>query len=101
MISDPNGKTVLKIEFDNPEAAEHFAVWMTESGEQQYWDWMEVRETEEDGPITARFEYHVIKDASKASNDPERYGEFLGNNTIIAKCGRLDRDDEEFEEEDR
>lgn len=64
-------KHTLTIEFDNEEAAEHFASWLCESGEQSYWDWMEVREEEEDGDITAvSFDY-------------------CGGTKIVAACGRL------------
>ena len=65
---------VLKIEFDNEKALNHFASWLCESGEQSYWQWMECREEEEDGNITAtRFWYHR-----------------LANQTIETVCGRLD-----------
>ena len=45
-------KTTLTLQFDNPEAMNHFWRWMCESGEQQYWDYMTYREDEEDGDIT-------------------------------------------------
>jgi hypothetical protein len=49
----------LTIEFDNERAREHFAKWLCGAGEQDYWAWMEYRESEEPGPITAvRFGYH-------------------------------------------
>jgi hypothetical protein len=86
-----NMKTSITIEFDNEEAAHHFAVWMCESGEQQYWQWMEYREQEEDGDITAlQFNYHGIEDETKAEDDTERYGEFMCDNTIRTTCGRMD-----------
>jgi hypothetical protein len=85
-------KSTLKIEFENPEALHHFAVWLCESGEQKYWDWMEIRESEEDGPITAvDFEYFPILDASKPETDDARYGYFVGDDTVRTTCGRLDR----------
>ena len=34
----------LTISFDNEAAAQHFAIWLCESGEQEYWLWMEYRE---------------------------------------------------------
>lgn len=52
----------LKIVFSNKEAAEHFMSWLDGQGEQNYWTWMEYREQEEDGPITAiRFSYDKRK----------------------------------------
>jgi hypothetical protein len=49
----------LIIKFQTAEAQNHFKLWLCESGEQSYWDWMRVREEEEDGNITAvRFDYH-------------------------------------------
>lgn len=86
-------KVVLSIEFANPEAANHFATWLCESGEQDYWNWMEYREQdEEEGDITARsFHYHGPEDESKAHDDPARYGGFMCDNTIRTTCGRLDK----------
>lgn len=63
----------LTIEFDNDAALEHFAVWLSEQGEQDYWLWMKCRETEEEGNITAiSFDYQK-------------------ETTIKATCGRLSR----------
>lgn len=85
-------KTKLVIEFDNQKAAKHFALWLCGSGEQHYWDWMECREEEEDGNITAvNFDYHA-EDKSLPKDDPKRYGEFVADNTIRTTCDRLDRD---------
>jgi hypothetical protein len=89
-------KVKLTIEFDNQEAAHHFAIWLCESGEQEYWQWMEARE-EDDEPgegedITATsFHYHGPEDETKAQTDSERYGEFMCDNTIRTTCGRLDK----------
>lgn len=84
-------KRNITIEFDTEEAAEHFATWLCESGEQQYWDWMTVRESEEDGAITAvEFDYHGPEDATKAKDDADRYGEFMCDWTIRTTIGRLD-----------
>ena len=84
-------KTKITIEFDNLEAAHHFAMWLCESGEQDYWNWMEYREDEEDGNITAtEFNYHKIVDDTKEETDPERYAQFMSDNTIRTTCGRLD-----------
>ena len=80
-------KTVIKIEFDNPAAAKHFATWLCESGEQDYWQWMEYREQEAEGPITARiFDYHN----TKVVNGKEKYGKFMADMTIRTRCGRMD-----------
>jgi ribosomal protein S27AE len=84
--------SLLTIEFDNQEAAEHFASWLCGQGEQDYWMWMECREREEDGDITATsFHYHGVEDETKAQDDPSRYGEFMADNTIRTTCGRLDK----------
>lgn len=84
-------KVKLTVEFDNEEALDHFAIWLCESGEQQYWEWMAVRETEEDGDITAvDFDYHNKKGGAVA-DDPEAYGEFLEDGTIRTVCSRLDK----------
>lgn len=79
------------IRFASKESAKHFALWLCESGEQAYWDWMEAREEEEDGPITAvSFGYHGEEDETNAKNDPSRYGEFMCDGIIRTKIGRLD-----------
>ena len=84
-------KTKLTIEFDSPEAARYFALWLCESGEQQYWQCMEVLEEGEEGNITATsFHYHGVEDETKAKNDPKRYGKFMCDNIIRTTCGRLD-----------
>lgn len=70
-------KKKLIIEFDNQEALEHFASWLCESGEQDYWTWMESQEQEEPGPITA-----VTIDYHNGQN------KFLPDNTIRTVCGR-------------
>ena len=82
----------IVIKFSSKKAADHFASWLCESGEQQYWDWMEYREQEESGNITATsFHYHGEEDESKDQDDPKRYGKFMCDNTIRTTCGRLDR----------
>lgn len=69
------------IKFDNEEAAEHFITWLCEAGEQDYWQWMEHREDEEDGNITAlEFDYHGGTGKAKE----------FAQHPIIAKCGRMD-----------
>lgn len=80
----------LVIRFASAKAARHFALWLCESGEQGYWQWMECREREEPGNITARaFHYHGPEDRTKARNDPRRYGEFLCDGVIRTTCGRV------------
>lgn len=86
--------TDLVIKFDNKEAADHFASWLCGSGEQQYWQWMECREEEDEGNITAlQFHYHGEEDETKAEDDPDRYGEFMADNIIRTTCGRRDEDE--------
>jgi len=66
------GKT-LTFNFTSKEAANHFKTWLCESGEQSYWDWMECREQDEEGPITGlEFDY-------------------WNEGIIDVKCGRLAR----------
>jgi hypothetical protein len=80
-------ETVLQIKFANEAAAHHFASWLCGAGEQDYWQWMECREQDEDGDITAvDFDYHNTKkvDGSK------KYGEFMEDNIIRTTAGRLD-----------
>lgn len=85
-------KKEITIKFDNEAAATHFALWLCESGEQHYWDWMEYREGEEDSNITATsFHYHGEENDTKSTNDPDRYGEFMEDGIIRTTCGRLDR----------
>jgi len=77
-------KKTIKIEFDNEEAADHFLSWLCGSGEQSYWEWMEYREQEKDGDITAiSFDYH----------GGTNKGSEFGKHPIIARCGRLDGGD--------
>jgi hypothetical protein len=64
----------------------HFATWMSELGEQQYWQWMEHREAEDPGDITAiRFDYHRKKDCGCSSC----FKPFLEDNTIQTTLGRI------------
>jgi hypothetical protein len=90
-------ESVLTIKFSNNAAAKHFALWLCESGEQEYWEWMKYREQEEKtGDITATsFHYHGQEDETKAKNDPARYIglEFMSDNIIRTDCGRLDKDE--------
>ena len=86
--------TTLKINFDNEKAAEHFGTWLCEQGEQNYWLWMEYREKEEKGDITAtNFIYHSPQNTQYPLNDKRRYenSKFLNNFTIYTQCGRFDK----------
>ncbi|CAB4196891.1 hypothetical protein UFOVP1290_411 [uncultured Caudovirales phage] len=75
-------KSKLEILFDSEDAKQHFISWLCGQGEQYYWDWMECREQEEDGDITAiDFDYH----------GGTQNGKEFGKHTVIAKCGRLKR----------
>lgn len=63
----------ITVKFDNQKAAEHFQTWLCEQGEQDYWQWMEYREEEEGGNITAiYFEYN------------------FDDGTVSTTCSRLD-----------
>jgi hypothetical protein len=87
-------KCKLTFEFDNQETLNHFKLWLCESGEQQYWNWMEVREEKEDGDITAvGFRYHR---PIEACNTDDYGNEFFApdNNVIPCTSGRLDRDED-------
>jgi hypothetical protein len=85
-------KVKLTIEFDDKIQADHFASWLCHSGEQSYWTWMECREQEETGQITAiSFHYHGEEDITKPVNEPSRYGAFMADNIIRTTTGRLDR----------
>lgn len=91
-MSDAPKETTLQIRFANEAAAKHFAHWLDGAGEQMYWEWMQCREDEEEGDITAlRFHYHGEEDQTKAVNDPTRYGEFMADNIIRTTCGRMDK----------
>jgi hypothetical protein len=84
--------TKITIEFSNPKAAEHFASWLCGAGEQDYWQWMEAREEDEDGDITAiEFRYHGPEDETKSKTDSTRYGKFMCDNSIRTTCSRLDK----------
>jgi hypothetical protein len=77
-----SAKHTVKINFESEEAARHFLVWLCDSGEQNYWQWMECREGEEDGDITAvRFKYHTG-------------GKFCPGLEVETDCGRLEEEEE-------
>lgn len=71
----------VKFIFNNAKAADHFLAWLSGSGEQSYWDWMEYREQDEEkGNITVlEFDYW--------QNDQKGFGK----GDIVCKCGRLNR----------
>lgn len=72
----------LTIEFDNDEAMKHFALWLCEAGEEDYWTWMECREQEEEGDITAT--------SFKYWGPPGWDNGFMPDDIIRTECGRLD-----------
>lgn len=63
----------LTFSFDNPRALQHFWIWLCESGEQEYWEWMRERENDEDDDITGlEFDYGMA-DVGK----------------VVVRCGRF------------
>lgn len=72
----------LVIKFHSKRAREHFALWLCEQGEQNYWEWMEYREQEEKGNITVLFDYHPIVRPELPATDAKRYGPFLRDGVI-------------------
>lgn len=84
---------VLKIEFSNRKAMEHFARWLCGSGEQEYWTWMECSELDEPDAedITAtKFEYFHHSNSANFPPPDLANAEFIGDDTIRTTCGRLD-----------
>jgi hypothetical protein len=81
-ILDFFSKTIspLKIEFGTVGARDHFARWLCGSGEQDYWQWMECREQEEEGPITAT-EFQYFREGSG----------FVADGVIRTNCGRFSK----------
>lgn len=80
-----SNKVTLTITFDNQKALNHFARWLCGSGEQDYWNWMEMRESEDEGPITAvSFDYWGGSEVSSSAGN-----EFMPTNEITTECGRL------------
>lgn len=79
-VKSTESKIVLK--FDNDKAAKHFATWLCEAGEQNYWQWMECAEEKDSGDITAiKFNYHGENESNK----------FMLDNIIRTVCGRLSK----------
>ena len=44
----------VTLKFKTKEAAEDFSSWMCEAGEQDYWQWAEIRESEDPDLTTAQ-----------------------------------------------
>jgi hypothetical protein len=82
MSSKDESKTEVKFVFDNAAVAHYFIEWLCGVGEQDYFQYMECREKEQDGDITAT-EFDYWGGTGKNSE--------FGKNDIIAICGRLDR----------
>jgi hypothetical protein len=72
----------LVFEFESEEALLHFKSWLCGSGEQDYWQWMECREGEEEGNITAlKIDYH---------GDIRNIDGFNQCRVLKTECGRMD-----------
>lgn len=83
MKKSKNKKTEIKFIFDNEKAAELFLGWLSNSGEQQYWEAMECVEDGEKGNVTVvDFDYW----------GGTKKGSKFGESDIICKCGRLTED---------
>lgn len=75
---EPAGNEVT-FRFGSQRAASLFLHWLSRLGEQDYWNWMELREREEQGPITGlRFRYHKP-----------------GHGIVDVECGRWDEGDKD------
>jgi hypothetical protein len=72
----------LVIKFHSQAARKHFAEWLSEQGEQNYWAWMEYREQEEPGNITVSFDYYPVVRPDLPENNARRYGPFLRDGVI-------------------
>lgn len=88
----PSDACDLVIMFHSKRAREHFARWLRGSGEQQYWEWMECRETEESGDITVEFHYHPIVRPDLPKDDAARYGEFIADGIVRTRVMQRRRD---------
>lgn len=91
LVRVPDPKKDIVFRFGSPLVANHFALWLCESGEQQYWEWMTYREQEDEGmgcDITATiFHYH-------GEPGPDGHGtldEFMGDGIIRTTVSRLDK----------
>lgn len=78
----PSDACDLVIMFHSKRARELFARWMCRSGEQQYWEWMEYRETEESGDITVAFDYNPIVRPDLPKDNADRYGGFIADGIV-------------------
>lgn len=64
---------IVKVRFNNDKAGQMFISWLSQSGENDYWEYMKSMELEEKGHITAtKFTYS------------------LNQLTVNTECGRLD-----------
>lgn len=91
VLAESCSPTDFVIRFGSNKARQHFKLWLCESGEQSYWDWMACRERREPGDITAvEFKYHRFHDYSTRANERE----FNASFPIEVVLGRLDREDE-------
>lgn len=82
-------ETKLTITFDNPQAAEHFQSWLCGQGEQDYWMWMECREQEEDGNITALnfdYDFHHLDPNQKDFSIGKQSKSFAVIRSELDKC---------------
>ena len=70
-------KRKITIEFESDEAAMYFARWLCDAGEQNYWDWMGYRESEDHRVVS--FDYWGGDD-----------GQFMHDWTIRTECGIKD-----------
>jgi hypothetical protein len=70
----------LTIEFPSQEALEAFANWMTEEGEQKYWNHMEIMD--EKKTHTVQFEYHWPLNTAPKQNKYKDAKWLGGDNTI-------------------
>jgi hypothetical protein len=90
MMTKGSNKTTIKIEFANEKAAEMFALWLCNGGEQHYWEQQRgVNDYYEEDVTAVEFHYHGEEDKEKARDDPSRYGSFMSDWTIRTTLGRL------------
>ena len=85
--SDSPEKSLLTFEFDSPVVREHFAMWLCNCAEQDYWQYMEYREQEYDGNITAvSFDYH---------GTDRKNPMFLADNIVRTVSGRTTEENDD------
>lgn len=64
--------------FTNKETKDHFCTWLCESGEQDFFQWMEVQTPDKSYSV----KYHA-EDESYGRGDSRRYGPFLGEGVVM------------------